>query len=44
MTLLVMLLTISAAMPMGNIIIFQDAIASEMLSDRYDNSQLRSWK
>ena len=41
MTLLVMLSTITEAIQIGNIIIFQDAIASEMRSDRYDNSQLR---
>jgi hypothetical protein len=34
-----MLSTVGAAMPIGNTNLFSDAIASEINSDKYDNSQ-----
>jgi len=39
MASLIMLSTVAAGIPIGNMNLFSDAIASEMHSDRYDNSQ-----
>ena len=39
MASLIMLSTVAAGIPIGNMNLFSDAIASEMHSDKYDNSQ-----
>ena len=39
MASLIMLSTVGAAIPMGNMNLFSDAMASGKHSDKYDNSQ-----